>query len=215
MVIALLALTLFDLALVLFSLARFPEAGWSHALPVTLLLALAAAAIAWAWLRLAPETRAWALRFGVAAGVVLGGEVLLEYALLPKDNSTYGLVEYGLFLALLLAAGVLCYRDARSLVASLLAGAWTGILATLIWYAVVLLVFHLFWVSPQQAQVFQAEGNLQDFARSGMSDFTAFIVQDFFGAGFFHLLLGGLIGALLGGLGGLAAKLLDLLGVWG
>ena len=50
-------------------------------------------------------------------------------------------------------------------------------------------VFYAFNGTAQQAQVLQAEGNLADFARSGMSDFNAWAMQDFLGAGFFHLLL--------------------------
>ena len=39
-----------------------------------------------------------------------------------------------------------------------------------------------------------------------MSDFNAFIVEDFMGATFFHLLLGLLVAAVLGVLGGLLGK---------
>jgi len=44
--------------------------------------------------------------------------------------------------------------------------------------------------SPRQVLVLRAEGNYEDFARSGMSDFNVFIMEDFMGATFFHLLLG-------------------------
>jgi hypothetical protein len=36
-----------------------------------------------------------------------------------------------------------------------------------------------------------------------MTDFNAFIVQDFWGAGFFHLLLSPIIASILGSIGGL------------
>jgi hypothetical protein len=39
-----------------------------------------------------------------------------------------------------------------------------------------------------------------------MSDFNAFIMEDFLGATFFHLLLGPLLASLLGLLGGLTGK---------
>jgi hypothetical protein len=62
--------------------------------------------------------------------------------------------------------------------------------------------------TPQQAAVMQAEGNLQDFANSGMTDFSAWFMEDLLGAGFFHLLLGPIVAAVLGGAGALAGKLL-------
>jgi hypothetical protein len=54
--------------------------------------------------------------------------------------------------------------------------------------------------------VLRAEGDYEDFARSGMSDFNAFIMEDFMGATFFHLLLGLVVAAVLGVLGGLLGK---------
>ena len=53
----------------------------------------------------------------------------------------------------------------------------------------------------------RAEGDYEDFARSGMSDFNAFIMEDFLGAIFFHLLLGLLVAAVLGALGGVLGKI--------
>ncbi len=46
--------------------------------------------------------------------------------------------------------------------------------------------------------------------RSGMSDFNAFIMEDFMDATFFHLLLGPLVAAVLGLLGGLLGKAIAL-----
>ena len=69
-----------------------------------------------------------------------------------------------------------------------------------------MLVFYTFRGSPRQVQVLRAEGDYEDFARRGMSDFNAFIMEDFMGAIFFHLLLGLLVAAVLGALGGLLGK---------
>ena len=81
-----------------------------------------------------------------------------------------------------------------------------ALLSSLIWCIVTLAVFYLFYGSARQTLVFRAEGNYEDFQRSGMSDFNAFIMEDFLGATFFHLLLGPLLASLLGILGGLAGK---------
>ncbi|HEV7386142.1 MAG TPA: hypothetical protein VGN89_14770, partial [Phenylobacterium sp.] len=69
------------------------------------------------------------------------------------------------------------------------------------WYAVVLSVFFLFRGTPAQEAVLRAEGDYADFARSGMSDFNVFVMQDFLGAGFYHLLLSPVFGLVLGALG--------------
>lgn len=58
-----------------------------------------------------------------------GGEVLLEYAMLLADNPAYGLVEYGFFFLLLIASGLLTYRENRALKDSAQAGLWAGKLA--------------------------------------------------------------------------------------
>jgi hypothetical protein len=55
-------------------------------------------------------------------------------------------------------------------------------------------------------RVWRAEGTYDDFARSGMSDIRAFVVQDFWGAGFFHLLAGLVLAGILGGATALAVR---------
>src|SRR5450631_4054229 len=42
-----------------------------------------------------PDILHWAMIFGLLAGAVFGGEIILEYILLPTDNSHYGMVEFG------------------------------------------------------------------------------------------------------------------------
>jgi hypothetical protein len=195
-----------DLALVCYSLIRFPAAGVLHALPVMFVLIVYG--LGWAWSRFAPRVQYWGIALGILAGMVLGGEVILEYLLLPANNTLYGVVEYSLFLLLMVLAGMLVYREISTLKVSAQAGLLTGMIGSLIWYGVLLLVFHLFFGSLPQAQVFQAEGNLEDFSRSGMTDLTTFIVQDFLGAGFFHLLLGAIFGAVFGFIGGIVWKII-------
>lgn len=179
------SLVLLDIALVALSLLRFPAAGLIHATPISVMLMLYGIAILVSWGRLEPQAKHWAMRLGLAAGVVLSGEVLLEYLTLPKDNTLYGVFEYGLFLFLMAAAGWLAYQNGAGPFGSVQAGVWTGVIGSLIWYGVILVTLHLFFGTAQQAQVFQAEGDLQDFVNSGMTDFDIWMVQDFFGAGFF------------------------------
>jgi hypothetical protein len=70
----------------------------------------------------------------------------------------------------------------------------------------VLLIFYIFRGSARQALVFTAAGNYADFAWSGMQDFNAFMMEDFFGGGFFHLVLIPILAAILGTLAGLGGK---------
>ncbi len=151
--------------------------------------------------RRAPEALAAAWPLGLAGGAIYAAEILAEYAVRPADNTAWGLVEFGVvFGSFLVAGGVCAWRSGR-LGAAALAGLWTALISALGWYAVALAVFYAFRDTTAQAAVFRAEGDYDDFRRSGMSDFKVFMMQDFLGAGFFHLLLSPLFGVLLGGLG--------------
>jgi len=114
-----------------------------------------------------------------------------------------GLVEYGSVLAIFFIVGIwIAYQTGR-----FRNGVFTAIVSamvgSMIWLIAVLTIFYLFHGTPQQNQVFQAEGNLYDFSQSGMTDFDAFIMQDFWGAGFFHSILLPLFAMILGSVGSL------------
>jgi hypothetical protein len=142
--------------------------------------------------------------FGILAGFIFASEVVLEYILLPADNTRMGFIEFGLvFLIYILSAAYAANRY-RSVGAGTVAATATAtaIVSSLIWYIAVLTAFYCFYGSPRQELVFRAEGNYDDFARSGMTDFDAFTMEDFCGAGFYHLLIGPFIAALLGAVAG-------------
>jgi hypothetical protein len=204
---SLIAIVILDLIMVAFTLFRFPSSGLIHASPVIISLILFGIIIIWSWHRLSPEARFWGVRLGGVASLILCGEVLLEYIILPIDNSKYGLIEYGLFLLILIISGALAYRENRSLLHSTQAGLLTGLISSLIWFGVLLLVMNWFWGSSRQAQVFMSEGEGYDFIQSGMASFTTFVVQDYFGAGFFHIILGAILGVFLGFIGGLFGRI--------
>jgi hypothetical protein len=144
--------------------------------------------------------------FGLLAGGVFVVEILLEYWLLPADNTALGLVEYGLVLTLFLVAGLWVAYQTKSWRSGLLAAIWSAVVASLIWFLAVLFVFYLFNGAPQQAQVFRAEGNDVDFARSGLADLNAFMMEDFMGAGFYHSLLLPALAAILGSVSAVIGK---------
>ena len=153
-----------------------------------------------------PDILRWAMIFGLLAGAVFAGEIILEYVLLPTDNSHYGMVEFGTVFGLYFASAFVSALRSLSIKNAVFTAVASAFIASLVWVITVLAVFYAFRGSPRQVLVLRAEGDYEDFARSGMSDFNAFIVEDFMGATFFHLLLGLLVAAVLGVLGGLLGK---------
>ena len=148
----------------------------------------------------------WGLIFGLLAGAVFSGEIILEYILLPADNSRYRMVEFGTVFLLYLAAGFTSATATRSVKNAIFTSLASAFIGSIIWTITVLGVFYTFRGSPRQALVLRAEGDYEDFARSGMKNFDAFIMEDFMGAIFFHLLLGLIIAVVLGLIAGLAGK---------
>ena len=156
--------------------------------------------------RIHPEILALVGVFGLLAGAIFAGEILLEYAILPKDNTSWGVIEFGsVFAVYFLSSLVVAYRR-KSLRSGILAAVISAMLSSVIWLIFILLTFYLFRGTARQEAVFMAEGNYADFARSGMSDFSTFVMEDFLGAGFFHLLLAPCFAAILGTIGGWLGK---------
>ena len=147
-----------------------------------------------------------AIPFGLLAGAVFAGEIILEYVLLPSNNSRFGQVEFGMVFGLYFASALVAAVRTCSVKNGVLTSAASAFIASLIWVITVLTVFYVFRGSTQQALVLRAEGDYEDFTRSGMTDFNAFIMEDFMGATFFHLLLGPLAAAGLGVGGGLLGQ---------
>lgn len=138
---------------------------------------------------------------GLLAGSIFISEVLLEYIILPKDNTMLGLLEFGgVFIIYIISSVIFTYRN-NKFKHTLLTALTSAVVSSLIWLITILFVFYLFHGTHRQDLVFSAEGDYQDFIRSGMADFSTFIMEDFFGAAFFHLLLVPAISIFLGVLG--------------
>jgi hypothetical protein len=145
--------------------------------------------------------------FGLLGGAIFTGEMLLEYLLLPTNNSLYGLVEFGYVFIFYFLAGLATAYQSNQVKQGVLAAVGSAVISSLIWGVAALLIFYLFQGSIRQAQVFRAEGNYAAFVQSGMQDFNAWVLEDFLEAIFFHLtLVGPLAGAVLGAIGGLFGK---------
>ncbi len=154
-----------------------------------------------------PVILRFATVFGLGAGAVFAGEIILEYLLLPADNSVYGKVEFGLVFLTYFAAGFASAFRTRSVKNAALTSIAAAVVASLLWLIVLLAIFYVFRGSERQTLVLRAEGDYEDFARSRVGDFNVFIMEDFMGATFFHLLLGPVVAGMLGMLGGLLGKL--------
>jgi hypothetical protein len=128
-----------------------------------------------------PRILPTALRAGILAGSVFALEIVLEYVLLPADNTTMGFVEFGTVFFIYLVAGVHIAARTRRLRHAILGAVWSAVIGSLIWFAAVLLISYLFGDTSRQVAVFRAEGNYEDYRRSGMRDFNAFILEDFMG----------------------------------
>jgi len=194
-----------DAMLVCLGVARYPAAiatasdgAWGLIGPLAMLAIYAAIG----WL----AALSAGLAFGGAAGALFLVEMLVGYLapLSEGQNAILGAVMYGGFATLLLAAGVWGGWRTRRLGGGLRASLWAALLGSLVWLAGLWLTTHLFWGTPQEARQFVADQVIADFQRSGQADLRAFALQDNLGGSFFHLLLGPLVAALLGTLGGLA-----------
>ena len=134
---------------------------------------------------------------GLAATLVFCGEIILEYALLPADNSRFGLVEFGaVWLTYLVVAAVIA-SSGRPLRACIAGAVLAAMISSVLWCVCLLATYQWFEGTARQAGVLLAEGDFDDFRRSGMASFATFEMEDLFGATFFHLLLGPMIAAVL------------------
>lgn len=195
---------LIALSLVLFGLGHFPGTSSRSQIGAFAILLLYGC-LSW----MAPPvllTRAGILStvatMGLLAGAVFVGEQLLEYVVLPADNTKFGQIEFGTVLGIyfLVGLGLGCRR--LPVRYAVLAGTTVAAMASLLWFICLLVTFYAFHGSERQFKVFSAEGEFEDFRRSGLADFSTFVMEDFLGAGFFHLLLGACIAAMLAAVGG-------------
>jgi hypothetical protein len=156
--------------------------------------------------RRSPHILRSSILFGLLIGAVFVVEMLLEYLILPADNTQMGLIEFGIVFVLLFVAGVRGAQKTELIGLGVLTALWSALIGSLVWFNVVLIIHYLFSGTPQQAQVLHAEGTYADYQRSGMHDFGAFVMQDLLGAGFFHLLLSPVLAVILGALGSFVGK---------
>lgn len=215
---ALLALVIVDLLLVTFGLFFVPTTlsqqgplGWLAAVVIVLVYAWLALYSPMAAGRVDERALRVGLGFGLALGTLFILQLLVPY-LTPQtdaDSQRSSLISYGVVALLILAAGFAGGWRTRNIRKGIQAAPWCVLVGMLIWYAAEFGFFYLFSNTPTGKAFMDMEMQL-DFARSGATDYAAFMMSDLMGAGFFHLLLIGLlIGTALGSLGAFAGKTLS------
>lgn len=202
------------LILVGFGWLRHPHIAAVSVCAALLSVTLYSLAALLAFARLLPP-RSHAVKFawwgGLAAALVFCGEICLEYVLLPPDNTRFGLVEFGtVWLTYLIVAAAVAAAGGR-LRDSVNASVVAAMISSILWCVVLLAVFYAFEGTARQTSVLLAEGDFEDFRRSGMASFPDFEMEDLFGATFFHLLLGPLVAALIACAGWVGIRALRLL----
>ena len=147
--------------------------------------------------------------FGLSIGLIFLVEMLLEYAFVPgsKGNERFGYLEFGGMFLCLFLAGLKGGQQTGKIRDGVLATIGSTMIGSLIWVGSLLSTYYVFYGTARQEKVLAADQVLEDFARSGMTDLRAFIMQDYLGGVFFHLLFGLIAAALVGSIGGVVAKL--------
>jgi hypothetical protein len=155
-----------------------------------------------------------AVRFGSAAGVVFAVSMLGEYVVPrgERENERLAWATFGLFFALLSSAGYFATRQTNRLASGPLAALWVALLASQLWFILLLAFYYAFLETPQEARFLKVDQVLADFERHKARDLRTFIFEDYMGAGFFHSVLAPLLALPLGLAGGFLARLVFWLG---
>lgn len=158
-----------------------------------------------------------AVFFGLLIGTIFLVQIMSEY-LFPitgQIDEIWGYVAFGGLPLWYLLTSLIATSRTHSLRAGIRAAMWSAIISSLIWINGLFLLYYLFLHTPQETLVLLADNTMADFKQSGMHDLSAFVMQDYAGACFFHLLLSPLVAALVGIPGGVLGKgLLWVHDVW-
>jgi hypothetical protein len=206
----LLALVAVDLVLIILTVALYPSvisASRQGLLTAGLPLAglLVYAALALAGTVPTDATGAHARELGLIFGLLIGLGWVIEVVLTnlvfldAAGNNSMATVAYLLLVLLYVTAGIVGAATTARFRGGLVAGLWSGLISAPLAVAAALVVNLVFMRNLAQHPLL-----LEDFARSGMTNLPAFLLQDTLSGCFIHLtLLGPLLGALFGALGAL------------
>ena len=157
--------------------------------------------------RLNPTILRLSLVFGLLATTIYLGVVEIEYVVRFTDagGRTLGIAMVSTLFVLFFLAGVFGGFVTKLARVGVVTAVWCAAIGAIMWFAAVMTTYYAYLGTKQQEHVLFVE-NHDDFVRSGMTDFHAFILQDFMGACFYHLLMTPLFAAILGSAGGWMGK---------
>jgi len=212
-----------NVALVFYSMFRFPT-SWSlswkgmEGVLATTGIVMVYALLGWFVTPRIERRDARILRyaslFGLVIGLFFAIMMLIEYLVphTPRQNVILAFAIFGTFFLLLSVAGFVGACATRSAWSGVLTAVWSAMIGSLIWFVLLLVTYYAFLGTDYEARFLETDQVIADFERSGMNDLRAFIVQDYLGGGFFHLLLGPLLAFALGAIGAIIALTLVQLG---
>ena len=157
------------------------------------------------------------LRMGVIGGILIGflfaAQMLIEYLtpLTSDQDGTLAFLTFGTLFVIFFLAGLWGAKQTGRIRLGLLAALWSALVGSLIWLNLVLITYYAFNGTPQERHFLEIDQTLADFQHSGMTDLRAFILQDYLGGGFFHLLLSPISALIFGSGGSLVDKVLTRL----
>ena len=148
-----------------------------------------------------------ALLIGTVFGLITGGMQIVHLCLenfLNLSGGANGIIALAFMVGMFLLWGSAGYRAARRtgvFSAGLLAGVWSAMVSMLI---AVMFGFALMNMSIPHAE---DVARWPEFRSSGWTDAQAFAIANTLEAGFSHLLVGPIVGAVFGGIAGLLAQI--------
>ena len=138
--------------------------------------------------------------FGVIAAAVQTAHLLTENTV-HLGGGRDAMVTLAFMLATFTVWGVAGYRAGR-LVPGLLAGIWSAV-ATMSIVVAIGFAIEFYWIVPSPAEVV----TWGEFQRSGWGDVRAFTIANTLDSAFSHLLIGPIVGAVVGVIGGAIARI--------
>ena len=206
-----------NFALVGYGLLRFPTTltasskGVSGLAGVVVILAAyALAGYFWAPAvsRSMPDALTAGWGFGAAVAVLFLVQFLYGYLapLTEAQNAMLANITFGGLFLLLFLAGLWTALRTGHIRQGLSAAVWSAMIGSIAWFSLLFITYYLFIGTAQETRQLVVDQTTADFQASGMSDLRAFIMQDYLGGGFFHLVLGPLAAAVFGTAGGLIGK---------
>ncbi len=146
-----------------------------------------------------------ALVIGLLISAIYCVQIVSEYFIPVTGliDQRWGYIAFGaLPIWFGIAGGISAYKT-KKFRAGIVAAIWSAMISSLLWINILFVMYFVFFGTKQGYAVLVAGETIADFERSGISSLPVFVMQDFMGATFFHLLLSIIAAIIFGSLGAL------------